>query len=150
MIDTKIKILFLVSILLNVLMFGIILGHVYHHFSDDYFEHKHMAMEIDRLPENVRQKILTSAQEVKRMNQSLDYKVDLAREDILDILNADSFDETAYQKQLHYIIAVRSEMLSNIGNAVRELANDLPPEQRAILGGIFNDRPRLFPRNRKS
>ena len=73
-------------------------------------------------------------------------QIQQAREEAIRILIAEPFDGTAYDRQvskIHELYGQRSQRMAEI---VKEVAKDLPPEQRQVLAEVLKRPPSSSPR----
>lgn len=138
--NNKIKAFILASILLNVLLGGVILGHVLK-----------MARYGRHLPPLSEEQLNLHGEKLERFreilhgahleNRDLYEKIRQAREEALEILTAETFDESAYQKQVEILHNLRGQMMQRFADAVKKLAKELTPNERAALAEILRHPP---------
>jgi uncharacterized membrane protein len=64
-----------------------------------------------------------------------------AREETLGILSAEPFDEAAYDRQIGRIDDLQLQRFKKIGQVVKQIAKELPPEERRIFAQILRRPP---------
>ncbi|MCB9989652.1 MAG: periplasmic heavy metal sensor [Rhodospirillales bacterium] len=62
-----------------------------------------------------------------------------SRKALMDVMAAEKFDPEAYDRAVEDLIAVKGEMMRGFAGTVRELAKDLPVEERKKLGRHLAD-----------
>ena len=60
-----------------------------------------------------------------------------SRNEAIEILVAEPFDESAYDKQLIKIDQLRGQMSKRVADDLKALVRELPPEQRAAVGEML-------------
>ena len=65
----------------------------------------------------------------------------MEREETLRILSADPFDEAAYDRHVSQIDDLQLQMFKKMGQVVKEIAKELPPEERRLFAQILRRPP---------
>lgn len=128
----KIKIIFTLSIILNVILFGVTTGGFIHKWQ--YSPWKHAREEL--APES-RHLVARSFQQAHKDMKSTFDKSKKLRNDLRNILAAEDFDEEKFEKTMHDIHSIHEKMMERKIEMMKELAAELPPEERAKLAGKF-------------
>ena len=121
----RIKIIFTVSIALNVLLFGAGAGHVYHH----WLSHPWHEVKAELAPET-RNIVGRTFQSAFREIRPLGQDARRARADLVKILSAQKFDEAAFDKAVERLSGVKSKMRATKIKATKDLAMQLSAEER--------------------
>jgi len=119
------RIIFTVSIVLNVLLLSMTVGHVYHRLSS----HSWHAVKADLAPET-RNIVGRTFQSAFREIRPLGQDARKARADLVKILSAKEFDEAAFDKTVARLSTVKSKMRAAKIQATKELAMQLSVEER--------------------
>ena len=114
------------SVLLNLLLLGLVMGHMGHYLMDD---HTRRSMEevAMTLPESKRAHFETTMENTKQDNAPLREQLTDAREKAADILKAPSFDKQAFIAQMQLIQELRGKIMKRKVDAVTGLAQEYSP-----------------------
>lgn len=121
-----------VSVLLNLLLAGIVIGDAGHYFVG---RHRHLTVQeiAMALPvakrEHVKASIAGSDQEIAALRRQLDE----AREKAADLLKAPVFNAAAYARQIQVIQQLKTQILQRMGGAIINLAAQATPQERAAM-----------------
>jgi uncharacterized membrane protein len=143
--NTKLKIAFVVSIILNVLLLGIFFGTLSPGFGRESSRRERLSAEIQKLPEPARSRFRDKMAQLRSADDPLREQIRQARNQAIDLLIAEPLDEAAYDNQLAKISQLRGQMSKRVAKDLKELVRGLPPEQRAAVGGMLK-RPEPPPR----
>jgi uncharacterized membrane protein len=143
--NTKLKSAFIASIVLNVLLLGIFFGTLSPGFGRESSRRERLTAEIEKLPEPARSRFRDKMAQIRAADDPLREQMRQARNQAIELLIAEPFDEAAYDKQLIKINQLRGQMSKRVADDLKELVRGLPPEQRAPVGEMLK-RPALPPR----
>ena len=136
--NKKLKIAFLVSIIANVLLLGVVLGALPQRFEGrPSFQDR-----LNKLPEPTRTRFGESMDSMRRAGEPLRQEMQQAREEAIRILTGEPFDEAAYDRQVNKIQQLRLQLGKQMSDNMKELAKSLPPEDRKELAKVLSRPPR--------
>ena len=136
--NKKLKIAFLVSIIANVLLLGVVLGSLPQRFEGrPSFQDR-----LNKLPEPTRTRFGESMDSMRRAGEPLRQEMQQAREEAIRILTGEPFDEAAYDRQVNKIQQLRLQLGKQMSDNMKELAKSLPPEDRKELAKVLSRPPR--------
>jgi uncharacterized membrane protein len=135
--NTKLKSAFIASIVLNVLLLGIFFGTLRPGFGRESSRRERLTAEIEKLPEPARSRFRDKMAQLRGANDPLREQTRRARNQAIELLIAERFDEAAYDKQLIKINQLRGQMSKSVADDLKELVRGLPPEQRAPVGEML-------------
>lgn len=136
--NKKLKIAFLVSIIANVLLLGVVLGALPQRFEGrPSFQDR-----LKKLPEPTRTRFGESMDSMRRAGEPLRQEMQQAREEAIRILTGEPFDEAAYDRQVNKIQQLRLQLGKQMSDNMKELAKSLPPEDRKELAKVLSRPPR--------
>ena len=135
--NTKLKIAFIVSIILNVLLLGIFFGTLSPGFGRESSRRERLTAEIEKLPEPARSRFRDKMAQLRAADDPLREQMRQARNQAIDLLVAEPLDEAAYDKQLIQISQLRGQISQRVSDDLKELVRGLPPEQRAAVGEVL-------------
>ncbi len=141
----NLKIIFTVSLLLNIILIGILGGFVYKRIHHDWFyggrtefdpETRHMAAKVMRkVRGDVRGEVL---------------KIRVTRSKLMEILEAKRFDESAFDATAEELRKSHDKIVTKKIQATKELAAELPDEERQKLAGRLSEALGERPHHRQS
>jgi uncharacterized membrane protein len=143
--NTKLKIAFIASIVLNVLLLGIFFGTLSPGFGRESSRRERLTTEIEKLPEPSRSRFRDKIAQLRSADDPVREQMRQARNQAIELLVAEPFDEAAYGEQLIKISQLRGQMSKRVAEDLKELVRGLPPEQRATVGEMLK-RPAPPPR----
>ncbi len=138
----KMKTLIVVSLLLNVLLVGIIIGHALHRFGGKHFFRRYGAELTVRLPADKEKLFFETMKQVHMENKDIRKQIRETREKAISILTAPEFDETAYQIEAEKLHELRGRMMQQLAGATKELAAHFNQEERKALAKHLRRPPR--------
>lgn len=134
--NTKLKIAFIASIMLNVLLLGTLFGS----FSPNRRENprrERLTAEIEKLPEPARSRFRDKMTHLYSTDDPTREQMRQARNEAIGLLVAEPFDEAAYERQVLKVDELRRDRTKRISDDLKELIKGLPPEQRAAIGEML-------------
>jgi uncharacterized membrane protein len=143
--NTKLKSAFIASLVLNVLLLGIFFGTLSPGFGRESSRRERLTTEIEKLPEPSRSRFRDKIAQLRSADDPVREQMRQARNQAIELLVAEPFDEAAYGEQLIKISQLRGQMSKRVAEDLKELVRGLPPEQRATVGEMLK-RPAPPPR----
>jgi len=139
--SAKLKFAFLASLIVNVFLVGILLGEIPHHFEEGISREERMEKAIEALPEPLRTQLRGKMKRMREDSEPIRKEIQEAREETIRILVAEPFDGTAYDRQVNKIHELYGQRAKLMAEVVKEIAEDLPPEQRQALAEVLKHPP---------
>ncbi len=136
----RMKILLVVSLVLNVLLAGALIGNVSHHVGRRFAFLHEQAM-VAQLPPEKQQLFQEAMRSMRLECRDLRKQIGETRERAIAVLTATEFDEQAYQAEVDKLRDLRGQMMQRVANTTKELAKRFDPEEREALGGYLKDVP---------
>jgi uncharacterized membrane protein len=143
----SIKLAFVTSLVLNLLLLGVILGRVPRSFDAAQSRRERMEESLAKLPEPVQARFHEKFAQIRAAGDPQRDEIDQARAEALRILSADSFDEVAYDRQISKIGELRADMFARMGQMMKQTAKELTPEERRMLADVLR-RPPPIPKQK--
>jgi uncharacterized membrane protein len=137
----RVKIMIGVSLLLNVLLIGILIGNISHRFFREDFPRRHPPELTGKLPPDKEKLFLESREKVFLANREVRRQIDETRERLLSILSAPEFDEAAYQAETVKLDKLHDLMMQRFAEATKELAKTFNQSERKILAEYLRQPP---------
>jgi len=137
----RIKLAFVASLVVNLLLLGVILGKVPRAFDAPPTRQQRMEESLNKLPEPVQTRIRETFAQIRTAGDPVRQEIDQARAEALTILSAEPFDEAAYDRQINQIDELRAEMFKRMGQMIKQTAKELAPEERRMLADLLRRPP---------
>jgi uncharacterized membrane protein len=139
--NRTLKLLFLVSIILNVLLVGILLGQLPRRLERGSFREQRIEQSLRDLPQPMQTRLREKFKQMRAAGDPLRDQLRAAREETLGILSAEPFDEAAYDRQVSKIDNLQLQMFKKTGQVVKEIARELSAEERRNFAQILRRPP---------
>jgi uncharacterized membrane protein len=137
-----IKLAFLASLVLNLLLLGVILGQVPRGLeATPPTRQQRMEEALKKVPEPTQSRFREKFAQIRAVNDPLRQQIDEARAETLRLLAAERFDETAYDRQVSKIEELRGEMFKRMGQDFKQTAKEFSPEERRMLADVLRRPP---------
>lgn len=140
-----IKLVFLASLILNLLLLGVILGRVPGAFEGASPREQRMEQALKKLPEPAQSRLREKFAGIRAAGDPLRQEMDAARTEALRLLSAEPFDEAAYDRQVSKIEELRAETFKRMGAIIKQTAKQLSSEERRMFADVLR-RPPPSPR----
>src|ERR671918_720315 len=140
--NKKLKIAFLVSIIANVLLLGVVLGALPQRFEGRPSFQDRLKADLKKLPEPTRSRFGESMENMRKAGEPLRQQMQEAREEAIRILVTEPFDEAAYDREVNKFQQLRLQLGRQMSDNMKELAKSLPPEDRKELAKVLRRPPR--------
>ena len=127
----SVKAFIVVSVMLNLLMAGLVLGHIGKHFS--WYA---------TFPES-KQKFLEDAVcQMEGNTNDLRQKLSEARQKANEVLASEQFDKSLYFAKINNVRELRGQLMTRIAENVVMFSEKLPPQERVLLAEAFRENNR--------
>jgi uncharacterized membrane protein len=137
-----VKLAFLGSLVLNVLLLGVILGQVPRGLeSMPLTRQQRMEDSLKKLPEPTQARFREKFSQIRAAGDPLRHQIDQARAETLRLLSADPFDEAAYDREVNRIEALRAEVFKRMAQNFKQTAKEFSPEERRMLADVLRRPP---------
>ena len=136
------KLVFLGSLVLNLLLLGVILGQVPRGLeTTPSTRTQRMEEALRKVPEPAQSRFREKFAQIRAANDPLRQQIDEARAETLRLLAAERFDEAAYDRQVSKIEELRDEMFKRMGRDFKKTAKEFSPEERRMLADLLRRPP---------
>ena len=133
-----VKLTFLASLVLNLLLLGVVLGRVPRSMeTTPPTRQQRMEEGLKKLPEPTQSRFREKFAQIRASADPLRKQVDEARAETLRLLGAEPFDEAAYDRQVKKIQELRGEMFKQMGQEFKRTAKELSPDERRMLADLL-------------
>ena len=131
------KLVFLASLILNIMFLGVVLGHVPRGFSGTPSRQERMEQGLKKLPGPAQTHIRAVFARIRAAGDPVRDQMDASRTEALRVLGAERFDEAAYDREVTKFYQLREQMFKQIGQAIKEAAKELSPEERRMFADVL-------------
>jgi uncharacterized membrane protein len=135
------KLIFLTSLVLNLLFLGVILGRVPHGFDAPPTRQQRMETALNKLPEPAQGRFRQILTQIRAAGDPLREPMDAARNQALQLMSAETFDEAAYDQQVKKFDELREEMFKRMSHVIKQVAKDLALDDRRTLADLLRRPP---------
>jgi uncharacterized membrane protein len=142
----KTKLVFIASIVVNVLLLGFLVGQSPRRFDRGAMREQFMEQKIKDLPEASQTRLRERFQQLRAAADPLFGQLRQAQDDTALLLGAEPFDETAFERQEAKITELRADMTKKLSQVVKNAIKDLTPVERRRFAEILR-RPPPSPAN---
>ncbi len=139
------KIVFGLSLALNILVIGAIAGHFMHDYSPEGFFKRHEEKLLSILPPEKAAAIAPLLAKLNAQREEMNKVLYSSRKDIIDILTASEFDEAKLREKLASIGAQKREFYSQANEILITAAKGLDLETRKKLARFLRKLPPMMP-----
>lgn len=139
--NKTVRLAFLASLVLNLLLLGVILGRVSGARESGSPREQRMEQALKKLPEPAQTRLRQKFAQIRAAGDPLREQMDQARAEALRFLSAEPFDEVAYDRQISKIDELRQQMFKRMGQSVKQTAKELTPEERRMFADVLRRPP---------
>ena len=133
-----VKLAFLGSLVLNVLLIGVLLGRMPRGLElTPPTRQQRMEESLKKLPEPAQSRFREKFSQIRAAGDPLRQQIDQARAETLRLLSVDPFDEAAYDREVNRIEELRGEMFKRLAQNFKQTAKELSPEERRMLAEVL-------------
>jgi uncharacterized membrane protein len=137
-----VKLAFLASLVLNLLLLGVLLGQVPRGLEvTPPTRQQRMEEALKKVPEPTQSRFREKFAQIRTSSGPLRQQIDEARAETLRLLSAEPFDEAAYDRQVSKIEELRGAMFKRMGQSMKQTAKELSPEERRMLADLLRRPP---------
>lgn len=138
----KLKIAFLASLFLNVVLIGVFLGQSPRHFDRAARREQRLDQALEGLPAEAQARLRQKMAAIRSAAQPLFERIRTAQDEAARALAAEPFDEAAYNRKIVEINRLRTESTDHLAKVAKEAVISLPADERRRFAEMLR-RPRL-------
>lgn len=128
--NRNIKLAFIASLILNVLLVGVLLGQSPRRFDRGTMRQQRMDQALKDLPEAAQTRLREKFQQLRAAADPLFEQIRKNEEQAVQLLGKEPFDESAYDHQVSKITEMRVEMTKKLSQVVKDASKDLSADER--------------------
>lgn len=137
----RLKIILFISIIVNVLLIGVVIGH----FSTRFLVKKHFKNHFPEisteLPAEKQEMLMDAMMKLHKESRGIKRKIHRVRKEIVKVLTAPEFDEQLYDKKVQELHNLHGEMAKGLSEVTKKLAVKFTASERRVLAEIIKRRP---------
>ena len=134
-----VRLLFVVSLVLNVLLLGVVLGRLPRDVG--FGRQQRLEQTLKSLPEPTQTRLREKFHQMRAAADPLREQIRGAREEALRTLAADPFDEAAYDRQVSQFDDLQLQIFKKMAPVVKEIAQGLSLEERRLFAEMLRRPP---------
>lgn len=135
--NKKVKIVFTVSVLLNVFLVGLLVGSMSKEFNHEVHIKNRAKHELGQfahiLPEPQRAAFISDFKRLAENNRDTRRKIAAVREEVAILFKTDPFDEALFYLKTQEMHDLRGKQMFESAEIIGRMASQLPPEKREML-----------------
>ena len=135
------KMVFVASIILNVLLIGMLLGQSPRRFNRGAMRQQHMKQVLKDLPEAAQTRLREKFQQLRAAADPLFEQIRKSEEEAMQLFAKEPFDEPAYDRQASKIPVMRVAMTKKLSQGVKDASKDLSAQERARFAQLLRRPP---------
>jgi len=139
--NRNIKLAFIASLILNVLLIGVLLGQSPHRFDRGTMRQQRMNQALKDLPEAAQTRLREKFQQLRAAADPLFEQIRKNEEQAVQLLGKEPFDESTYDRQVSKITEMRVEMTKKLSQVVKDTSKDLSADERARFAQLLRRPP---------
>ena len=139
--NRNVKMVFVASIILNVLLIGVLLGQSPRRFDRGALRQQRMEQALKDLPEAAQTRLRDKFQQLRAAAAPLFEQIRKNEEQAVQLLGKEPFDESAYDRQVSKITDMRVAMTKKLSQVVKDASKDLSAQERARFAQLLSRPP---------
>ena len=139
--NRNVKMVFVASLILNVLLIGVLLGQSPRRFDRGAMRQQRMEQAIKDLPEASQTRLRDRFQQLRAAAEPLFAGLRQAQDETARLLGAETLDEAAFDGQQAKINELRVNMTKKLSQVVKNAIKDLTPEERRRFAELLRRPP---------
>lgn len=134
------KILLAVSIILNVLFAGVVIGTYSYGFKMKSSTHQELEDVVKEFPEDKRALVTESIKSLREKTKETKKEIRAKRKEVVEVLSAPEFDPALYDRKVAELHSLMDELGNEFADTARDLALNLDQDERKALSRIIMKR----------
>ena len=131
--NSKIKTIFTISIILNLFLAGILIGNCTKGYYDSKFTTKHFNFERTELSPEKQKLLMNKFKEIRKNHKETKKDIFRTKTEIQKILSAKEFNEKLFDEKIEQMHDLHGKAAKTLANTIKELAVEFTPQEREIL-----------------
>jgi uncharacterized membrane protein len=140
--SSKIKLILAVSIVLNFLFIGLIVGSYSTRYMYKWGMRHYSPEIIENLPKDKQDLVISKMEQLYKVKRENWKKIRKTKSELISIIKAPEFNENLYDQKVNELHSLYREMAVSLAQSIKDLAREFNPEERAVLSQFLNKRHR--------
>ncbi len=132
-----VKILFALSIILNILFAGVVIGTYSYGFKMKVSTHQDLEELIKEFPKDKQVLVTQSIESLREKTKATKKEIRVKRKEIVEVLSAPEFDPALYDRKVAELHTLMARLGSEFADTARNLALNLDQDERKALSAII-------------
>ncbi|MCD4722627.1 MAG: periplasmic heavy metal sensor [Desulfobacula sp.] len=141
--STKIRICIISSLMVNLLLLGIVGGHLLRFAGKEKVLPPRISYMLNNLSPEKSSMMDRMLIELNEQNKTILSDIKQHRQDIYNILTSNNFDINSYRRSSTKMNKSQSQLLGNIGEKIESVASRLTQDERIILAELLKEPPAI-------
>jgi uncharacterized membrane protein len=133
----KFKLVFLASLILNVILVGVFLGQSPRRFDRNAMREERLEQVLEGLPAQAQSRLREKFAQLRAAARPIFEQLRAAQDEAARALGAEPFDEAAYDRQISKINQLRSQTTDRLSKIAKETALSLSAEERRRFAAML-------------
>lgn len=142
--SSKIKFILIISIILNFLFAGLLIGHYSKSYMHGYDKHQSFSEFADKLPPEKKEIVMKRMEEVREEKREIKKQIEQVKQELRDIISAPQFDEQLYDQKVNEMHELYRSKAKKIAAVIKEMAKNFTPEEREMLTEFLENRKHRY------
>lgn len=139
--SSRIKLLFTISVILNFLLAGVIIGHYSKHIISSSETAHYLPEEFtENISPEKQVRVAEMLRELREVNRPVREEIRQSKRDIADLLAMKEFDEELYDLKVAHMHGLYRSMAERRASVIKEIAIMLDHEERVIFADYLKKR----------
>jgi uncharacterized membrane protein len=139
--NRTVRIALVISIILNMLMLGVILGQSPRRFAPGALRQQRVEQTLKDLPAAEQARLRERLQKLRAAADPLFGQIRQAEAEAVDLLGRETFDEATYDRQVGKINEMRLSMTNQLAQLVKDATKDLSAAERRRFADLLRRPP---------
>lgn len=148
--DPGLKLLLLASVCINLLLFGIVMGHVTKVLDSALYGQNYRIERIGKLSEASRTLVNDALNTLQKNQKTEVEKLYTLRMDIEAALASEPFDQKKYEVAANEYTRIKITLMQGVSGVISALSDRLTAHERAVLADLYRLPPRAQPSGHSS
>ena len=145
---SNIKIILTVSVILNFLLVGLVVGSFSTRYMYKWGMKNYYPETVENLPEDKQQLVYKKMDLLYSQKKEYWKKIRKTKSELIDIIKAPVFNEVLYDQKVNELHNLYREMAISLAQSIKELARSFTPQERVILSEFLNKRHKRYDHGR--
>lgn len=138
--SSKIKFILIISLILNFLFAGLLIGHYSRSYLYQHEKDRRFSEFAEKLPAEKKDMVTNRMNAIREENREIRKQIKKVKEELRDIIAAPEFDEQLYDSKVSQMHELYRTKAKNIAAVIKDMAKSFTPEEREMLSDFLEKR----------